>query len=179
MLKNEETKNPNAIETYVCKEMEKCEREPMNKDTCDVFLRLMISRMQNKDRLQSIKKFEIPEKEKPFIVKMLEGRLQMYQFKINDFDLRFFIAIICVSPGNIVLYLWYLQYWCKKNNVKELDLELFSNKIFPMGFPSDKTLLRIWDGQKVKRKETMASDNLVDYGTAGQSLMFETEKEKV
>jgi hypothetical protein len=178
MLKNEETKNPSAIETYVCKEMEKCDRVEMDKDTCDVFLRLMISRMQNKDRLQSVKEFNIPEKEKPFIVKMLEGRLKMYQFKINDFDLRFFLAVLCKNPGNVVLYLWYLQYWCKKNNVKELDLENFSNRIFPYGFPSEDTLLRIWDGQKVDR-EGMASDNLVDYGTAGQSLVFEEKTEKV
>lgn len=178
MLKNEETKNPNAIETYVCKEMEKCDRVEMDKDTMELLMKLLLMRMQNKDKSNK-EEFSIPEKEKPFILKMLEGRLQLYQFKLNGNDLRFFLAVLCKSPGNVVLYLWYLQYWCKKNNVKEVDLEMFGEKIFPMGFPSDKTLLRIWDGQKVKRKETMASDNLVDYGTAGQSLMFETEKEKV
>jgi hypothetical protein len=66
------------------------------------------------------------------------------------------------------MYCWYLQYESKKRNMKEISFDNFV-EIFPMGFPSEDDLHRLWDAQKV-HSERMSSDNLLDYPQAGKSL---------
>jgi len=165
ITQKEATTNGSAIENIVCKAIEKCDRVEMDKDLFETFIMLIMA----KD-----KKFEIPEKEKPFIYQVIEKRIKhCYTFKTNDPRLIMFLSALAVKPGTAILYLWYLQYWCKKNSVKEIDLDIFGTRIFPLGFPSEETMHKIWDSQKVNRDSaTGGSDNLVDYNDAGSSLHF-------
>ena len=156
MLPNEIIKQENAIEEYFCKSFEKAKRFPMNEETTKYLIQLIMC----KD------KFEIPEKEKPFLVKLIDGRIKAsFNYEINDMRLQLFLAIISQKPGTAVMYLTYLQYWCKKRNCKEIDLEKFC-EIFPIGFPSETDLQKIWDEQKVERDNWRNPDNLLDYQTA-------------
>lgn len=78
--------------------------------------------------------------------------------------------------GKIIMYLYYLQYWAKKNNVKYLEFtKHFCMGIFPMGFHSEEYLSEIWEGQKVDLSDdlTRGSDNLIDYAKAAKSIQFE------
>jgi hypothetical protein len=70
------------------------------------------------------------------------------------------------------MYCWYLQYESKNRCVNEITFEIFV-EIFPSGFPSEDGLGKLWDEQKVDRKDNL-SDNLLDYPNAGLSL-FKTK----
>ena len=42
--------------------------------------------------------------------------------------------------------------------------------IFPIGFPSNDELKKVWDMQKIIRPSMEYSDNLLDYKEAGKSM---------
>jgi hypothetical protein len=75
------------------------------------------------------------------------------------------------------MYCWYLQYEAKKRGVDEITFEIFT-EIFAWGFPSEDGLSKLWDEQKVIRKD-MGSDNLLDYPKAGLSLFKDYADESV
>ena len=91
------------------------------------------------------------------------------------------LTMICaVSFGKIgvgIMYLYYLQWWAKKRNVKEVTWDDLTMRIFPMGFLNDDSLHTVWEGQKVKRpapgnmQDQFHSDNLLDYPEAAKSIM--------
>lgn len=86
----------------------------------------------------------IKEGDKPFLYKVIEKRLAIYSFTITDPKLLLFLCGITQTPGKAVLYLTYLDYWCKKNNITLLTFDCFCKKTFPHGFPDfDKTA--IWE----------------------------------
>ncbi len=162
MLQSKITKQKNAVEKYFCKPFDKAQRVPISKENTEILMQLLMAKGALK----------IPEKEKPFLVKVIEGRLKTsFSFSIRDSRLTLFIAIISQTPGTAIMYLTYLQYWCKKNETEEIDLEKFC-EIFPMGFLSKKDLEKIWDGQKVQSKDFSISDNLLDYQSAMLSIHF-------
>lgn len=169
MLPNTEALNPSAIEINVCKKIEICPKEQLNDENNGFLIQLLFA-----SRSRSFPKIsEIPEKEKPFLYKVIEKRVNACcNYKINDVALILFLDLISENPAVAVMYCWYLQYWAKKNNVKEIDLHIFCEKIFPMGFPSKTQWSTIWDSQKIQRENNAGSDNLVDYATAGKSLQF-------
>jgi len=165
MLPSSTTKVKNAVEEVFCVPFGNLPQQPMDKDTEDLMLRLYMASMHGSMG-------EIPEKEKPFIIKMTESSLKnRFTFKIEDNALIAFIAFNSKTAGNVIMYLTYLQYKCKKNNMKVLDFKTFCHW-FPMGFPSDADLEKVWDSQKVERKETGDSDNLLDYQSAMESIHF-------
>ncbi len=121
------------------------------------------------------KNFTIPQKEKPFLFQVIEKRITACQtFSTSDFRLILFLATISETPGSAILYLWYIQYWCFSNSVKEIDLDIFCSKIFPNGFLSKTKLQQIWDVQKVVNHPIGTSDNLVDYNSCANSIHFLT-----
>lgn len=159
MLDISVTEQENSIEELFAKEFEKTKKEPMDDFVSEMLVKLILSKNMS---------YSIPEGEKPFLYKLMEKRISV----IHDFELDertlVFLCCICKSAGVCVMYVWYLQYESKKRNMKQISLENFC-EIFPMGFPSEDDLHRLWDSQKVSRKE-MGSDNLLDYTQAGKSL---------
>lgn len=164
MLKQETINQEDAVEQYFCKPFDVAKRYPLTEENSMFLIDLLFKNST----------FSIPDKDKPFLVQLIEKRLQYsFSFKINDARLILFIAIISRTPGTAIMYLTYLQYWCKKNQRKEIDLKLFCESIFPWGFPSESNLSKIWDNQKLKReKDYFGSDNLIDYQTAIKSIQF-------
>jgi hypothetical protein len=167
----ETIKDPSAIEVLVCMEIESSFKRELTKDEFEIFAKLILS----KD-----KGFSIPEKEQPFVYKVIEARAKSFQYKLTDPRLILFLAMIAESPGKAVMYLWYIQYIFHKKGLSNIDLECFGTEILPMGYPTNERLSEIWDGQKVNRpRDYYGSDNLLDYMSAGESIMFkpkETEK---
>lgn len=159
MLDENVKEQPNSIEELFAKEFEKTKKNPMDKDTSEILMKLIMSKNSS---------YQIPEKDKPFLYKLLEKRIEvLHSFEVDD-RVLLFLCCICRSAGVGVMYCWYLQYQSKRKNTKEISLETFC-EIFPMGFPSEDDLSRLWDAQKVKTKG-MSSDNLLDYPQAGKSL---------
>jgi len=159
MLNFDVTTQPNSIEELFAKEFEKTQKQPMDYFTSEILVKLSLSKDMS---------YAITEEEKPFLYKLMEKRIEV----IHDFELDertlVFLCCICKSAGISVMYCWYLQYESKKRNIRHISLETFC-EIFPMGFPSEDDLSRLWDAQKV-HSERMGSDNLLDYPQAGKSL---------
>jgi hypothetical protein len=168
MLDNSVIENPTGVEEFFCVPFSDLKLYPMDEEMSRLMITLMFESKKGADSLQ------IPEKEKPFILKLVEGALKTrFTFTINDNGLVFFIAIQSKNAGTAIMYLAYLQYRCKKLNKRNLDWELFTS-IFPNGFPNETDLHNIWDAQKVKRHNTdsFGSDNLLDYQSAMKSIQF-------
>ena len=162
-----------AIEVNVCQQIEKSKKHELDAELFAMFGVLM--------QASGKKTGVIPEKEKPPLFKMIEKRIDAYHtFTITDQRLLLILTAVATTPGKAVLYLWYIQYWCYRNNVRELDLETFSQSVFPHGFPSDESLQEIWEGQKVNKPDTDGTGarivNLVDYANAGLSMQFKINK---
>jgi hypothetical protein len=159
MLDISVTEQENSIEELFAKEFQKTKKYPMDDFTTEMLVKLSLSKNMS---------YAIPEGEKPFLYKLMEKRISV----IHDFELDertlVFLCCICKSAGVCVMYAWYLQYESQKRNMKEISLEYFC-EIFPMGFPSDDDLHRLWVEQKVNSKG-LGSDNLLDYPQAGKSL---------
>jgi hypothetical protein len=167
MLEFSVTEQPNSIEELFAKQFGELTKYPMDNETSEIFIKLILSKKSS---------IVIPENEKPFLYKLMEKRISYaHDYRLDD-RVLLFLSYICKSAGDGVMYCWYLQYESKMRNVDNISFELFA-EIFGSGFPSSKGLQKIWDAQKVKR-EGMSSHNLLDYFRAGSSL-FKTYNEQV
>ena len=175
MIAESEIKNPEAIEKYFCVPFKKSARHEMSLDLTEM---LVILATADKDVLEANYKDERRGSE-DFIFELIMKRVKhCFTYNITDFRLIFFLGAIAKSAGTAVMYLTYLQYWCKKHNVSTLDWETFNMRVFPDGFLSEKDLQKLWDGQKVNVKS--GSDNLLDYQSAMLSIHFvKPEKQPV
>lgn len=153
----------NSIEDLFYKPLKEKQKEPMSSDLSNTFMQLALA-----------KGLEIPQEEKPFLYQLIEKRLEhVFTFKMTEPRAILLICAVAESAGNAVMYLWYLQGWCKEKNVRELDFDLICTKIFPMGFFPQSTLQAAWDAQKVKIQDSF-TDNLLDYTIFGKTLQFES-----
>jgi len=154
-LSFEKTKEQNAIEMEFCIPFSKAIMSPMS----DQLARICFMMLMNPEA-------NIPELEESFIYRMLDSRLQCFTFKMSK-PAKYFVSALCESPGDVVMYLTYLQYLASIRSRRDLDMEFVRNE-FPVGFPGSEELHRLWLGQKVSRDH--GSDNLLDYGTAMKSI---------
>lgn len=164
MLIYETTNQTDAIEKHVAIPMSKLKPHACDQETTMLILNMLAMRGN----------ITIPTEDKPFLFQLIEKRLSLYSFKINDDRLILLLTYVSKTAGVAILYLWYLQWWCKKNDVRELNLDKACTQIFPWGFFTESDLQAIWDGQKVQKPNDnpMYSDNLVDYGKSGYSIQF-------
>lgn len=162
MLDSSYKNRENAIEEVVYDFLKDCDPVEMTQQTTETFL--MIGMMPKNVKLKT--------EEKPFAFQVMEKRVEhCFTFKFTDERALLAISIWAESAGSAILYLWYIQGWCFKNNVREVDFEVLGLRIFPRGIFSEKDLKSAWDNQKV-HSINMQSDNLVDYDLAGLSIQF-------
>lgn len=163
MLDSSYATKENAIEEIVYDFLKSQEKVEMSKESAETFI--MIGLMPSNVNL--------PKEEKPFIFQLIEKRVEhCFTFKFTDERAILTLCVWAESAGNAVMYLWYIQAWCFKNNVKEVDFLTLGMKIFPTGIFSEEMLKSAWQRQKVKNKEYGSSSNLLDYAKAGNSLQF-------
>jgi hypothetical protein len=73
------------------------------------------------------------------------------------------------SPGKGVMYVYYMFKKLPENTF--IDINVYTTKLFPLGYFSDEQLSEIWDKQKINKEEAkyltsvlpFNTDNLVDY----------------
>lgn len=159
------TQQPNAIERVFCVPFSKLEHHKLDDDMMRSFISVY---MIPEDAPEA---FEIAE---TFIIKLGRARLNgCFTFEICDWRLWVLLAMITDGvAGQIVMYLTYLQWWCKENDQRILTLDDISRRIFPLGLPSKEDLHDLWNKQKVKDY-----GNLLDHYTAAESIQFKPEKE--
>lgn len=163
MLDFSETKNPKAIEELVCLKINRTEKYPMTMAQTEMLVRMLLAG----SAFKLDKNIEIP-----FGIRTITSRIQTCpNISKEDIRLPLFLVYISQVPAIAVMYIWHLQYWGYKNHNDKVDLEVMCEEIFPFGFPSKESMMEIWDGQKVMTQEIIGSDNLVDYSTAGESIL--------
>lgn len=130
---------------------------PMDKITGQVFLALYIGEQAKQD---------VPtEIAETFQYKVLEKRAKYVGLNINPHATAF-IASICRSPGELVMYCYALKHWQMIH--KELISIATISSIFPTGFPDSSDLEDLWDQQKVGVGNLLDNISAVDFNEAGQ-----------
>lgn len=160
--------DPSAIEVLVCEPLSKRNIRPLTKEESEILVTMILGGG-----------ITIPEKEKPFLVRVIQSRVKAcFTYALKGDAVAVFLAMITMSPGAAVLMLWYLQWWCFHNNIREIDLNLLCERVFPMGVFSQEVLSEIWNAQKIERPKdhSGAPDNLVDYAAAGLSIQFKVNQ---
>ena len=155
-----------SIEKIVCEKIANAPKHQMDQETAEILI-----------KLATTKEFLVQAHDKPQLFQIIEKRVEhCFTFKMTDHRAILFLSMIAENPGAAIMYLWYIQYVCKKKGILEVDFDKLCMDVFPMGFLSQDDLHKIWDGQKVKRDKQGSSDNLVDYADAGLSIQFEEVK---
>jgi hypothetical protein len=163
MLDNSYKNRENAIEEVIYDFLKDCELVKMSNEVSELY---MLIGLMSKD-------VKLSTEEKPFVFQIMEKRVEhCFTFKFTDERALLAISIWAESAGVGIIYLWYIQAWCFKNDVREVDFETLGLRIFPKGIFSEKDLKSVWDIQKVKTNSMSESDNLIDYNIAGLSIQF-------
>lgn len=162
MLDSSYKNKENAIEEIVYDFLKDCETVEMSFDTTKTLLSIGMLP----------KNLKIKDEEKPFLFKIMEQRIKhCFTFVITDERALIVLCDWAKSAGEAIMYLWYIQGWCFKHNVTEIDFDTLLSRVFPLGMFTQKDLDSAWDNQKVNTPN-MESDNLVDYAMAGLSIQF-------
>ena len=162
MLDINYTTQENAIEEVFYNFLKDCQTEPLSENLSDSLTYLNMIPIEVK----------FSKEEKNFIFQIIEKRVEnCFTFKFTDERAIMALCLWCESAGKAIMYLWYIQAWCFKNNKKEINLTNLWIDIFPNGLFYEKDLETVWEKQKVEHSY-MGSDNLIDYGIAGLSIQF-------
>lgn len=165
LLEFDVVNKPDSIEKLFCEKFEKLKSHPLDEETAKF---LMILGFSSKTLLSDIANVEVP-----FLCQLISKRILVsFDYTIEDDRAIVILSQVAQTPGKAVMYLWYLQYYCKKNNIKSIDLTILCTRIFPNGFPSNEDLSELWKSQKINKSRKEDSDNLLDYQSAGESIYF-------
>jgi hypothetical protein len=122
MLAEEKIQDPNAVEEHFCKEFEKIiDRNSMMLRTMDDFETEMLLMLLDSKPVTLDK---IAVKDKQPLYDVIEKRIKyVYTFKVVDARVILFLCSVTKTAGIAVMYLAYLQYFCKKQNIRELSFD--------------------------------------------------------
>lgn len=150
-----------AAEKYFCKKFDKIKVHPLSDIITKYFIVCaMANDAEVKIAIDEIKKANI-------CYGIFKERINP-TFKITVEDkVIMFLAVVVGSPAETIMYGTYISYVALKHNRKNIDFNFFAEEIFPFGFPSEESMMEMWDKQKLlKPDNTILSDNLLDYDTA-------------
>lgn len=82
---------------------------------------------------------------KDFLFQVIQQRADMYKLKYT-LPMLVFVRFICDSPGKAVMWVHALKRM-EQDNHGEVSMNTLSYA-FPMGFPTDAALHKLWDAQK-------------------------------
>jgi hypothetical protein len=171
---------PDAVEELICKRLHQTgEKRSLTEEETKAFMVLIMA------ETEVINSIIQGLSESTIVPKALELR-QSAVFKNHLIDARTIAAITLITEGNIgksIVYLYYLQWWLKENNVEApwFDFQTdFCQKIFPFGVFTNEAISKVWDETKVVDDLRKASegpsdgwcgDNLIDYLVCTKSLI--------
>tara|TARA_R110000824_G_scaffold312441_4_gene499493 strand:- start:982 stop:1449 length:468 start_codon:yes stop_codon:yes gene_type:complete len=148
------TSKSNAVEEQFCKLLDEMDPVvPLDMDQFKVFMGLLT--MEEKEIN------EIYEKGSGMLA-LIKGRLESLSYKMDP-KTQLMLSFICHTPGDAVMYIYYLAYKAKEIKKEFIDFDDFVN-IFPMGYFSKSQLDKAWVAQKI------GGSNLLDDSDASLSL---------
>lgn len=158
-----------AIET---EKLFKKDQQPMDDELSHAFVTCCLNEavMEKDEELK-----DALEKKKLAYSSVFYNRVKCCHTFEASIALCVFMGMASNTFGEVTIYANYLQYQAHKHNQKRLDIQFVSTYVFPMGFPSKETLQKVWDMQKVERKEMGDSDNLLDWFECQKSISFTEE----
>ena len=148
------TLQPNDVEEKFCKLLDKMGATvPLSPDQFGLFITLL-----------SIEDREVEElyEKLPPMGYLIKGRLESLKYTL-DKKTQIILSFIVETPGDAVMYIYYLAYKAKQRNKDIITFDDFVD-IFPMGYFSKTQLDEAWDAQKIQ------GQNLLDMPIASQSL---------
>jgi hypothetical protein len=151
---NDTTLQPTDVEEKFCKILDKMDANiPLSPDQFGLFITLL-----------SIEDRELEElyEKIPPMGHLIKGRLESLKYTL-DKKTQIILSFIVDTPGDAVMYIYYLAYKAKQRNKDIITFDDFVD-IFPMGYFSKSQLDKAWDAQKRK------GQNLLDYPEASISL---------
>ncbi|MDG1949426.1 MAG: hypothetical protein P8J32_01225 [bacterium] len=166
MSKAQEQVAPFFIEKTLLEPMSKLQTHPMSDDEMKMMMSIMFAEKGDK-----IDEMYEELKAATWVLKAVEKRVEVSLTANIDKATQIFLVMF--TEGNIgrsVIYLYYLQWWAKKNNKRDIAFDDICMTIFPMGFPSSDDIRPLWDAQKAQR-----GLNYIDVPEASASIQFEVE----
>jgi hypothetical protein len=164
-LDYEVTQLPDSVEKIFCEPLDaKGVRNKLSDDQMKILITLLQLPSHEIDNMYDTLITE------HWLLKVFESRLESIGCKISKAS-KIMITLLCSSPGEIVMYTYYIAYKMKKENIDELSLKNICSSIFPFGFFSENSLKEYWDKQKVNASSNQGGDNLLDYTKASESLL--------
>lgn len=127
---------------------------------------------ESKDAQNIIETTDIDRKITSFqrwVVDEMAERMDEFMSVTMHEEAILYIALMCDSVMTAKMYLTFIQYWCRVNEVKDVTYDLVKNFIFKTGFPPHNQLKDLWGKQKVNGSH---SDDLLDYRAAMRSILF-------
>ena len=144
----------NSVEEKFCKPLDKEYADlPLLYNQFEVFMSLLTMSDEDVD--------EIYEKA-PGLIMIIKSRLNRLSYDL-DKKTQVMLSFIVETPGDAVMYVYYLAYKAKQKNKDIITFDDFVD-IFPMGYFRKQQLDKAWDSQKI------GGANLLDYSEASESL---------
>lgn len=110
------------------------------------------------------------------IYKIYKARSKHYSFKLTPGLEIVLTCILCDRPGILVLYMTYIQYLCTKYDIHDINVYLWSNKLFPNGVLTEDSIEKSYDMQKLRPDYSIFSDNAFDYNAFVEPLMLKNDE---
>lgn len=155
----------NSLETILLIPFGEAEQIRMSSEMSEMFIKfLFISQDENQ-------KGEVYQAllERSWVLRAMKKRIRhCLTIEVDEGVQMFLLTLVDGNIGGAIMYLYYMQYWAKRNDVKLIDFESFS-RMFPNGYPSDQSLAILWDSQKI------GSLNMIDNQLAAKSIQFKLQ----
>ena len=165
-LDYEVTQLPDSVEMIFCKPLdEDGVRKGLDETQQKIIIKLLQLSQSDIDEMYD------DIKSQHGILSILEGRLDSINCKIDKAS-RILISLSCSTPGEAVMYTYYIAYIMKKNDIRDLSLDRLCIDVFHVVFFSKESLYEYWSKQKVNQGKNQGGDNLFDYPKASESLLM-------
>lgn len=173
-----DTREPNAVEKYVCEPMNKLSRnKELSQDDLMLLQKLHMFEVQVDSDNGAVDDLYKKLNDTSLPMKVFEKRLELAGIEVTK-GVKIMMGCLMKTPGEAVLYFCYFLKWCKDNDKNKVTMEDWSISMFPLGVFQDDDLHGVWESQKVLRANDgeFAPDNLVDYSSAFISLLPKEQK---
>lgn len=130
----------------------------MSEEHAKMFISVSMAKAMNKS-------YDLGELDKATVLRRVLTSTAENRFGIKlDEYLQVFMVCSFRSPGVFVMFMAIFYEWLRRNpdHERRITLDDFSLRIFPFGYPNDKSLNLIWSMQKAKIRAKGESDNLLD-----------------
>jgi hypothetical protein len=107
---------------------------PMSNQMSEIFMQMMFVEQDPTPK-------KIPEIEAQFLYQVIDKRAEYIGLELTN-PAKIFLMFQTKSPGTAVMYLYALR-----TRYKSVSMGTIAN-MFPMGFPSEDSIEKMWDKQK-------------------------------